>query len=173
MTERVPLLQESESRATTGLLDSIIKRRGGKLEKIDQMLIHSEAVARGWNTMFGALASECDIDIRIREIALLRIGILTRARYEFHQHRLIALKAGFTEAEIEAICAWETSSRFDDRERAVLAYTDAMTLNIQVPDAVFDALRPHFNERQLVELTATIAGYNMVARFMEALDLEP
>jgi alkylhydroperoxidase family enzyme len=57
------------------------------------------------------------------------------------------------------------------RERAVLAYADAMTRSVQVPDAVFQAVRPYFQDRELVELTATIAAYNMVSRFLEALQV--
>jgi alkylhydroperoxidase family enzyme len=60
-------------------------------------------------------------------------------------------------------------------ERAALAYADAMTRDIDVSDAVFEALRPHFSERQLVELTVLIATYNMLTRILQALqvDLEP
>jgi len=55
------------------------------------------------------------------------------------------------------------------RERVVLAYTDAMTREVQVPDAVFAAVRALFDPRGVVELTATIAAYNMVSRFLQAL----
>ena len=48
-----------------------------------------------------------------------------------------------------------------------------MTLQVQVPQAVFDAARAHFSDRELVELTATVAAYNMVSRFLEALQIEP
>jgi len=48
-----------------------------------------------------------------------------------------------------------------------------MTQDIHVPDAVFEALRGHFNQREIVELTATIGGYNLVSRFLEALAVDP
>jgi alkylhydroperoxidase family enzyme len=54
----------------------------------------------------------------------------------------------------------------------VLAYTDAMTLQVQVPTQVFEAMRAHFDARELVELTATVASYNMVSRFLEALQID-
>jgi alkylhydroperoxidase family enzyme len=54
----------------------------------------------------------------------------------------------------------------------VLAYTDAMTLQVQVPQPLFDALRARLSERELVELTAIVASYNMVSRFLEALQIE-
>jgi alkylhydroperoxidase family enzyme len=54
---------------------------------------------------------------------------------------------------------------------AVLSYTDAMTLNVAVPDNVFAQVKEHFSEREVVEMTATIAAYNCVSRFLVALDV--
>jgi alkylhydroperoxidase family enzyme len=54
---------------------------------------------------------------------------------------------------------------------AVLTYTDAMTLNVTVPDEVFANLNKNFNEQEVVEITATIAAYNCVSRFLVALDV--
>jgi alkylhydroperoxidase family enzyme len=48
-----------------------------------------------------------------------------------------------------------------------------MTREIHVPEPVFDALRAHFNNREIVELTATVGGYNLVSRFLEALAVDP
>ena len=62
--------------------------------------------------------------------------------------------------------------RCSTRARAVLAYTDAMTRQVQVPDAVFQAARQAMgSDKLLVELTATVAAYNMVSRFLEALQV--
>jgi alkylhydroperoxidase family enzyme len=59
----------------------------------------------------------------------------------------------------------------DERHSAVIAYTDAMTLDVRVPDAVFERLRKSFGEREVVEITATVAAYNCVSRFLVALDV--
>jgi alkylhydroperoxidase family enzyme len=76
---------------------------------------------------------------------------------------------------VEALADWQRSDLFSDKQRALLAYTDAMTREIDVPDAVFDEVRTHFTERQTVELTLLISAYNMLTRFLKALkvDLEP
>jgi alkylhydroperoxidase family enzyme len=171
---RVKLLDESSARVSADALQTVKRLRGGGLAEIDRLTLHSETVALGWVQMFVGLASGCSISLRLREIALLRVGVLTRARYQSFQHRKIALaKAGMTLAEVDAVANWPGSAHFTDKEQAVLAYTDAMTDKVQVPDAVFAALRAHFNESEIVELTANIAGYSMVARFMEALELLP
>lgn len=171
---RVPFLDESSAPVSAETLETLKRWRGGKLLEIDRLTIHKDALALGWVQLFAGLAAHCSIGIRIREIALLRVGVLTRARYELHHHRRIArAKASMTEAEIDAVADWQGATCFSEKERAVLAYTDAMTETIQVPKSVFSALRAHFGDGDLVELTANIAGYNMICRFMEALELVP
>ena len=170
---RIPLAQPNHTSLSSELISAMKERRGGTLAAIDRLLIHNESVALAWNAMFGALASDSSIEFRIREIAVLRVAWLTGARYPLHQHRRIARTAGLSDGEIEALRDWRDSGLFDPREQAVLAYVDAMTAAVQVPDEVFRALRAHFDARQLVGLTATVAAYNMAGRFMEALELGP
>ena len=83
----------------------------------------------------------------------------------------MARAEGVSQAQIDAVGVWRDSPLFDARARDVLAYAEAMTLQVQVPQTLFDAVRSHFDERELVELTATVASYNMVSRFLEALHI--
>ena len=73
--------------------------------------------------------------------------------------------------KIDALEGWRDAKLYSKEERAVLAYTDAMTRDVKVPDDVFSAVRAAFDERETVELTATIAGYNLVSRFLVAMQL--
>ncbi|TGJ76617.1 hypothetical protein E0Z10_g10843 [Xylaria hypoxylon] len=57
------------------------------------------------------------------------------------------------------------------KEWAVLRYTDEMTRLVRVADETFDALRSVCDEREVVEITATVAAYNCVSRFLVALDV--
>jgi alkylhydroperoxidase family enzyme len=82
------------------------------------------------------------------------------------------LKEGLSRDQIEALPDWRNSELLDSRQKAVLAYTDSMTKEIHVPDDVFAALREHFNDREIVELTAAVAAYNLVSRFLEALRID-
>jgi alkylhydroperoxidase family enzyme len=75
-------------------------------------------------------------------------------------------------AECNALGDWRASRLFGERDRAVLAYTDAMTRDVSVADAVFADVRSHFSERDLVELTVLIGTYNMHNRVMQALRID-
>jgi alkylhydroperoxidase family enzyme len=109
---------------------------------------------------------------RCRELAILWVAIVNGADYEYKSHVPFGLKESLTQKQIDALPNWQTSDAFNAAERAVLAYADSMTKEIQVPDSKFEPLRPHFDARELTELTATIAAYNLVSRFLEAVQID-
>ena len=113
---------------------------------------------------------------RLREILIIRIGYLTGSAYILRQHvPTLALAEGLSQAQCDALGDWHEAQEFSAPERAALAFADAMTECIDVPDDVFEPLRDHFSERQIVELAVLIGSYNMHARVLLALevDLQP
>jgi alkylhydroperoxidase family enzyme len=85
----------------------------------------------------------------------------------------VGRKEGLTERQILGLADFEHSDEFNDLEKAVLRYATHLTLTpTEVPDEVFDALRPHFTPQQLVELTAAIAWENFRARFNRGFGVE-
>lgn len=152
------------------LVDRIIAERGSVLH-LYQMLLHSPPVAAGWLNYLTSIRQLSTLPGDLREMVIMRMAMVNRAPYEADQHAPIALKEGMSQAQLDGLANWEQSDQFDARERAVLAYTDAMTRNIQVPEEVFDAARALLDDRLMVELTATVAAYNMVSRFLEALQI--
>jgi alkylhydroperoxidase family enzyme len=107
----------------------------------------------------------------IREMVILRVAVLNRAPFEFAAHAPVARKAGLSEAKLLALSEPHPGDAFTALEREVLALTDAMTRDVQIPEPLFEPLRAHFDTRALVELVATVAAYNMVSRFLEALQI--
>lgn len=168
---RIPYPDDSNAEVAA-LRAQIIAERG-KLHNLYRMLLNSPPVAQGWLSFLTAIRQKCQLDGAIRELAILRIAVINKADYEFVSHVPFALKAGLTQAQIDAIAGWSTSTLFDDRQRAVLAYTDSMTRDVHVPQATFDPVARHFDARGVTELTATIAAYNLVSRFLEALEIDP
>ncbi|CAM5205228.1 Alkylhydroperoxidase family enzyme OS=Castellaniella defragrans OX=75697 GN=HNR28_000168 PE=4 SV=1 [Castellaniella defragrans] len=152
------------------LVERFVAGRGSVLH-LYQMLAHSPLVASGWLEYLTAIRQQTLLSPRIRELVILRIAILNRAAYETDQHAPIARKAGVTPEQIEALDDWRSATLFDEETRAVLAFTDAMTQDVVVPSEVFSAVASQYDERTIVELTATIAAYNMVSRFLVALEI--
>lgn len=152
------------------LVERIVAERGSVLH-LYQMLLHSPPVAGGWLAYLTAIRQQSTLDGALRELVIMRVAVLNGASYEADQHAPIARREGVSQAQLDALADLADSDAFTARERAALAYTDAMTRHVQVPDAVFAALRTHFDDRHVVELTATVAAYNMVSRFLEALQI--
>src|SRR5262245_59394727 len=135
------------------------------------MLLQSPPIAEGWLTFLTAVRQKSGLAARVRELVIMRVAVLNAAEYEFQAHLPFAKKEGATDAQIAALRGGDTAP-FDDRERDARAYADAMTRSIRVPDDVFAAVRRSFDDREIVELTATVGAYNLVSRFLEALQID-
>ena len=153
-------------------------RRGGTLLNLDRMLLHSLPFASGWNGLLGAVRREFALPFKLRELVICAVGANLGAAYEVYQHRPEFLKAGGSEAQIAALSdlrrAAEDASLFDATERVVLQMTLELTRDGQVSDGTFAAAQAALPDtQQLVELVGVIATYNMVARFINALGIQP
>ena len=109
----------------------------------------------------------------MREILIIRIALLNHVEYVIAQHvPKLALADGVSLEECEALNDWRDSLLFSNKERAALAYADAMTREVIVSDEVFAELRPHFDDRAIVEMSVLIGTYNMHNRVMQALQID-
>jgi len=174
----IPYLPDDDLAGPAELVDPIRARRaGGKLLNLDRILLHSPPLARGWNSMFGAIRNQMSLPPRLRELTIVSIGALNKADYEYAHHAPEFLKTGGTKAQLEALAdvpaAIGNSELFDEAERATLALTYEMTRNVTVTDASMKRVRAILPDRQVVELAGTIAGYNMVSRFVVAIGIGP
>jgi 4-carboxymuconolactone decarboxylase len=171
---RVPLLEENQHPELAESISKIKGARGGRLINIYRLMLHSPALANAWFDLNQAVRYGTEIDGQSREIAVIRVAILNNVDYVQKAHGpAYALKEGLTPEQVTAIADWRPSKLFSEPQRALLAYTDAMTREIDVPDKVFADLRKHFNERQAVELSMLIGAYNMLTRFLKALKVDP
>jgi 4-carboxymuconolactone decarboxylase len=154
----------------------IRERRGGELRPIDSILLYSPAAADGWNHLLGVLRGELDLAPDLRELAVLRIAVLNRAEYEWQAHEGLGQAAGLTGEQLTVLrrAAAGTDGppgTFTGAQHAVLMFTDALTGSALVPRDIFAAVQDALTDREVVELTLVVAAYNMVSRFVNALDV--
>ena len=172
---RIPDWSPEAAPRDEALLDAILERRGGKFLNLDLALLWSEPLARGWNAYVGAVRRELAIDPRLKEIAICTVARITGADYEFHHHWPEYVRAGGADALRPRIMdpgSAATDSEFTPDERLAIRYAITMTRDVRVPDSLFRLLRERFSTTEIVELTAAIATYNMVARMLLALEVE-
>jgi AhpD family alkylhydroperoxidase len=171
---RVALIEERDHPELAESITRIKGARGGRLINIYRLMLHSPVLAAAWFDLNQAVRYGTEIDGQSRELAVIRVAILNNVEYVIRAHGpAYALKEGLTPEQVAAVAHWRESNLFSDRQRAVLAYMDAMTQNIDVPDSVFAEVQKCFSERQIVELTLLGGAYNMLTRFLKALKVDP
>jgi AhpD family alkylhydroperoxidase len=143
----------------------------GRISPLYQVLLNSPAIADGWEQMLSAVRNRSSVPADVRELVILRVAVLNRAPYEFDAHVPHARAAGVSEPAMDALRAvpLADTAPLDARQRVAIRLADAMTREIEVPEAVFDAVRGLFDPQAQLDLVATVAAYNMVSRLLVAL----
>jgi len=170
MSIRIPEV-EPGTRPELAAQEARILAARGRISALYKVLLNSAPIAEGWEAMLSAVRNHSSLDAALREMIILRVAVLNRADYEFEAHVPHAQKAGMADAKIAALKNLAIVGDFSEKEQAVLAATDALTREVSLSDAQFDRLRPYFNPGELVEVMATIAAYNMVSRFLIAMNI--
>ncbi|MGQ0751833.1 MAG: carboxymuconolactone decarboxylase family protein [Betaproteobacteria bacterium] len=156
------------------LIERIRGARRGRLLNIYRMLLHSPSIASAWLEFNSAIRFDTHLDGPTRELAIMLVAILNGVDYIVRAHGTnYALQEGLTREQVEGLTDWRASGAYDPRQRALLAYVDVITRQVDVPDEVFDRVREHYSEQQLVELTVLIGAYNMHTRVLKALRIDP
>lgn len=173
---RIALLSP-EHNEPTDVVAAIRQRRGGELLDLDRLLLYSPALARGWNAHLRDVRTGLSIDPLLRELAICAVAAINGAHYELEQHGPEFIKAGGIPAFLDALSRGLphaiTSPHVDGPMRAVLDLAIEMSEGVTVSDATFEAARSAVrSDQEMVELVGVIATYNMVSRFLVALELD-
>ncbi|KAK8095615.1 4-carboxymuconolactone decarboxylase family protein [Apiospora kogelbergensis] len=168
------------------IVERVRARRAPRpLQPLDLALLHAPPVADGWNSFLGAVRTRTTLPASVRELAISRVAVVNGAWYEWGHHAPLAAEAGVSQRALDDVVKGVPGELTDASvspeareavglgaaEWAVLQVTDEMTRHVKVRDETFAELRKHFNEREVVEVVATVSAYNCVSRFLVALDV--
>jgi len=171
--DRVPLIDENATAEIAALSRKIRGARGGQLHVFYRALLHSPDLASAWFEFNSAVRFRTTLDDRTRELVIMRVAALTGCEYVWKVHEAqYAIPAGLTAKQVEALREGSSSAAFDPRERALLAYVEAMTREVAVPDGAFAEMKRHFDDRTIVEASVLVGAYNMQTRVLRALGIE-
>jgi AhpD family alkylhydroperoxidase len=119
--------------------------------------------------------AKSSLEKSLTELVRLRASQINGCAYCVDMHTSDARKGGETDRRLATVVAWRETPFFTDRERAALEWTEALTLIAQdrVPDHVWEAVRPHFTDAEIVDLTLLVSAINSWNRFAIALRKMP
>lgn len=170
----IPMLPEDHAQPAD-LVAAIRARRGGALLKLDRMLLHSPPLAEGWNIFLGKVRTDLSVPIKLRELVMCVVAVLNGASFEYEHHAPIFVSAGGTKAQADMLAQVGTPGfsmqAFSALEQNVISLAQAMTRDLRVAAAIKSALVAEIGIQQTVELVGVVATYNMVSRFLLALDI--
>ena len=120
--------------------------------------------------IFGLFA--VSLDMALGYAGILTVGHATRSAYEVAHHQSHGLKAGLSEEQLAAVADFESSDLFDETEKAVMRLAAESTLRVDVSEETWRAAAAHLTDRQMVELSLSVAWYNSGVRVMGLLGID-
>jgi AhpD family alkylhydroperoxidase len=150
------------------------KLKYGREITITPVIAHSRPTMIGWGAFEWWHEHAHRVDERLKDLAATRVATMVGCHFCIDIASALSREAGVTEAQLRDFHNYRTSPEFSDEERVVMDYAEELTKeHVEVPEELFGRLREHFDESQIVELTAAISIENFRARFNNALDIEP
>jgi alkylhydroperoxidase family enzyme len=139
---------------------------------IFRMMAHSGKMLDRFTSLGTHILGRTELDDVLREIAIIRVGVLSKASYEVYQHERIGRQIGMSDDLIAAIHEGPNAAAFDEMQALVMQYTDDVVKNVRASDATFNPLSDRLSHKEMQELTLTIGYYMMVSRFLETFDVD-
>ena len=167
---RLPLIEHDQ--LPLDLAEMVKSRAPLNLYRI---LPHSPPTARGFLALGSAILQKTSLDPQLRELVILRVGALSRASYEIHQHRRVAARVGLDPEKIGAALQERDESCLTPFEQQVLRFSDAVVWQVKAPAHLYEPVATKLGPAGICELLHTIGFYMLVSRFLENLevDIEP
>ena len=169
---RLPLVApEPDDPALKSMYDEV-RARGIALPNLYRVLGHSPPLFRAWLDFAWPLRLNARTPRKLRELLILRGAQVSQANYEWAHHVGMALAAGVTQAQIDALAAAPDSALFSPQEKAVIRLAEEVTRGPGASAGCVESLKQHFSDAEIVELTLTASFYVCVSRFLQSMDVD-
>jgi AhpD family alkylhydroperoxidase len=165
-----PVPSEADDPGLARVFD-VFRKADRDVPVLYRTLGNAPAMLDAWTNLAWPLRHDAKSDRGLRELIVMRVAQLTDAPFEWLAHWEMAVKHGIAREQLTALGAWESSERYSDEQRAVLAMTDELTKDLEVSDATWERLTARFEPGEVVELLLTASFYSCVSRVLRALGL--
>ncbi|MEM7424814.1 MAG: carboxymuconolactone decarboxylase family protein [Pseudomonadota bacterium] len=166
---RLPLLPETPDDRDVRAMFEEVRGHWPAVPNLYKTLGHSPQMLRAWLDIAWPLRLEAKTPRRLREMMILRGAEISRTAYEWAHHVPLALQAGVTQEEVDALYAGEVPSSASAAERAALQLAEEVTRGPGASPECLEDLKAHFNDAEIIELTLTASFYVCVGRMLMSL----
>lgn len=135
-------------------------------------LAHHPKLLKKWSEFGGVLLYGGELPAREREIVILRTGWNCQSEYEWGQHKIIGLRAGLTEKEVDATCLPLDAAGWNDDDALLIKASDELHEESMLSDATWEALSAKYSTQQLIELLFNVGQYHLVSMTLNSLRVQ-
>ena len=171
---RIPYVErENASPEIKEFYDTFAKQFNWReVPNVMKALANSPKLARRVFPLGDYFMHESALDPRLRELAVLTLMNRLHCNYGFIRHIPIAKQTGISRAQVDNIESYQTSSLFTSDDKLIIKYAEDLTLKGQVDDELFRQVGDRIGQQNILDLTAAIAFWNMMARNLNALQVD-
>ena len=169
---RITPLPESEWSEDQKKIGAPLKKQYGFVFNVLSTLMRNMPLLTKWNHLAGHIMGTSSLAPRLREMAIMRVGLLTNCEYEWGQHVLMSASAGLTPEDHARIKLGATAPDWSELERAVLLVTDELIAETMISDETWALVSAHLNDQQLTDLIFTVGQYNMLAMALNSIGVQ-
>jgi len=155
---------------TRDLLENL--KRDGRVYNIFATLAHHPQLLRRWLVFGGHILGKSTLPARDREIAILRMGWLCRAEYEWGHHVAIGKQVGLTDEDISRVAEGPEAVGLDPFEATILRAVDELHQNTFISDETWNALTSRYNTQQVLDLIFTAGQYTLVSMVLNSVGVQ-
>ncbi len=168
---RIPPIELDEADDEQQKLLAPLARPGGVL-RIFRTLVRHPKLFKRWMVFGAHVLSKSTLPAREREIAILRVGWLRQAEYEWAQHVEIGLDVGLSETEIERIALGPDADGWGELDALLLRATDELVEDAFIEDGTWAGLSGHLSQDQIMDLIFAVGQYNLVSMALNSLGVQ-
>ena len=165
-----PLPQSDWDNETRELMESL--QRDGRIYNIFATLAAHPQLLKRWLVFAGHVLNKSTLPAREREIAILRMGWLCRAEYEWGHHVAIGKQAGLSDDDIKRIAEGPDAPGLDSFEATLIRAVDELHANTFIGDATWKALAERYSTEQLLDFLFTAGQYKMVSMVLNSSGIQ-
>jgi alkylhydroperoxidase family enzyme len=176
---RVKMISPEAAEGDVKRVYDAVQEQWGRISNFSKVLAHQPAALEGWllpNQKIRLDNVKQDPDyVKVQQLVIIKTSALNRSAYCMSHNVPLGKKIGLSEAQITAAQgdSYMASAELDDRQKAAIRWAEAVTqMTARDDEAAFTAMKKHFSEKQIVELTVFCGMWNYSNRLCEALHVD-